>query len=413
MRKARDRRRRFAQTIQDSARSTPDRQGSLVDSFRSSIVGPGSASGRQESAASIMPPPSTPPRKWQSLSTDFDYDPAQSKLWNGTKRKLDESITDDEYRTPKSTKISHRRSRTVGNSVMSAPPRGFSHSPYKSRIDISAVPKGSMLNDILMKQARRLAPTAKSDTTHTDYFRLKALGIDPDTPVVPTGKKRNRAESMTNGDSRIIEKVGQPGGQPGIPEASSSSTIISKTHHTTKNDDDDEALFAQIRSVRQALAESEQWMHSERQSMERSTPSKQEQPQPSTSPPQPPSEETPAQRRLREIKERGHQPSRTEVRLRALGDEALLPKGFWDGEGMGLSLVKGKGKGREEEEGGQRPNGILQQQQQRPNGPVGFAALQRAKWIGPGSHGFAPEADMDREMEMEKEGASADDAILL
>ncbi len=406
MRKARERRRRFAQTIQDSARSTPVRQGSLVDSFRSSIGGHGSASGRQDTAASIMPPPSTPPRKWQSLSTDFDYDLAQSELGNGTKRKRVISNEGNDHRTPKTTKIGHRRSQTVGNSVMSAPPRGFSHSPYKSRIDISTVPKGSMLNDILMKQARRLAPTAKSDTTHTDYFRLKALGIDPDTPVVPTGKKRTRAESMTNGDSRIIEKVGhetQPGGQLGTQETSQSLTIPSKTHHTTKNDDDDEALFAQIRSVREALAESEQWMHSERQSMERSTPSKQ--PRPSTSPPHLPSEETPAQRRLRELKERGHQPSRTEVRLRALGDEALLPKGFWDGEGMGLSLVKGR-----EEEGVEWGiNGVMQQQQQRqlPNGPMGFAALQRAKWIGPDSRGFAPEAYM------EKEGASADDAILL
>lgn len=392
MRKARERRRNFAKSIQDSARSTPDRQSDMVDSFRSSVLGHRTPPVRQSSAASMIPPPSTPLQDWQSTLTDLDHDQARSDSGKGTKRKRDVTTTGDNYRTPKTTKISHRRSQTVGSSVMSAPPRGLSHSPYKSRIDISTVPEGSMLQDILMKQARRLAPNAKSDTTRTDYFRLKALGIDPDTPVVPLSGKRTRAESMTNGDGRIIEAVAHET-QRTSPNPNKPPTI----HRTAKNDDD-EALFAQIRSVREALAESEQWMQSERQSIERSTASKQA----SMSPPQ---SETPAQRRLREIKERGHQPSRTEVRLRAMGDKALLPKGFWDREGMGLSLMKGKGK---EQKGGlenqfdqQRPNGMTSQP---PNGLMGFAALGRM----PRHQGF------DRHgSEGAEQGASADDAILL
>lgn len=410
MRKARDRRRMFAESIRDSARSTPDRRSDMVNSFRSSVLRHWSPPMTPNSAESTMPPPSTPLQNWQSLPTDSDHDQARSESGKGTKRKRDASIKGDDYRTPKTTKISHRRSQTVGNSVMSAPPRGLSHSPYKSRIDISTVPEGSMLQDILMKQARRLAPTAKSDTTRTDYFRLKALGIDPDTPVVPTSKKRTRAESMTNGDGTIIETVVHDSQSRGASETQRESQNPAKpstTRHTAKNDDD-EALFAQIRSVREALAESEQWMQSERQSVERSTASKQA----SMSPPQ---SETPAQRRLREIKERGHQPSRTEIRLRAMGDKALLPKGFWDGEGMGLSLMKGKGK-REEDGlgaraappnrfGQQRPNGVTPQP---PNGLMGFAALGRMNGVIPRQRGF------DRHgSEGAEKGASADDAILL
>jgi len=410
MRKARERRRIFAKSIQDSARSTSDRQSIVVDSFRSSVIGHRSPPVRQTSTASTMPPPSTPSQNWQSLPTDLDHNQVQSESGKATKRKRDVSIKDDDYRTPKTTRISHRRSQTVGDSIMSAPPHGLSHNPYKPRIDISTVPQGSMLHDILRKQARRLAPTAKSDTTHTDYFRLKALGIDPDTPVVPLSKKRTRAESMTSGDSRIIETVAhetQPGGQSETQRTSSDLANPSTIPHTAKNDED-EALFAQIRSVREALAESEQWMQSERQSMERSTASKQV----SMSPPK---SETPAQRRLREIKERGHQPSRTEVRLRAMGDKALLPKGFWDGEGMGLSLMKGKGK--EEEDGmgapaaplnqfgQQMPNGVMRQP---PNGLMGFAALGQMNGVIPSHQGFhRPDS------EGADKGASADEAILL
>lgn len=407
MRKARERRRNFAKSVQEFARSTPQRESDSTGPIRSSAVGPRIPLAERDTSTLTMPPPSAPFKKRQSLPVDIDDDSAQSEAGKGAKRKRDVESTGENHRTPKTTKIGHRRSQTVGNSVMSAPPHGLSHSPYRSRIAVSSVPEGSMLNDILMEQARRLAPIAKSDTTRTDYFRLKALGIDPDTPVVPRTRERSRAEPMTDGDTRSTQSAAQqshsieqiefqPALQSHAPPSTSSPAVKM---------DEDEALFAQIRSVREALAESEHWMHSERQSIERSTTSQQT----SMSPPEP---ETPAQRRLREIKERGHQPSRTEVRLRAMGDKALLPKGFWDGEGMGLSLTKGKSKENESRSdppaaslnhfGQSRPNGI---RQQHANGLMGFAALGQMNNVIPGQ--FRQEA------EGANKGASANDAIEL
>lgn len=330
-----------------------------------------------------MAPPPRAGQKRTSLPTGLDNDQLQVGNAKGSKRKREDAMVADDYRTPKPTKISHKRSRTVGD-AMSAPPHGLSHSSRKSRIDVSRVPQGSLLNDILMKQARRLAPAAKSDTTQTDYFRLKALGIDPDTPVIPATKKRPRAESEISAGSTSIEK------SPAYMKSTSqldprSRSPLAKPPNTAQ--DDDEEFFAQIRSVREALAESEQWMQNERQSIERSA-------TPQQSSYSPPTIETPAQRRLREIKERGPTPSRTELRLRAMGDKALLPKGFWDGEGMGLSLNKGKGKKEE-------PVPMI-----RANGLMGFAAMSQMNGVIEHDAGSVGR-------EESKKGASFEDAIEL
>lgn len=409
MRKGRERRKNLAKSVQESARSASHRQSDLSSSFRSSITGSQSPLGRQDNPAATMPPPATPLQKRQSLPVGFDLEQAQSESAKGKKRKRDDAITDDHHRTPRPNKITHRRSQTVGNSIMSAPPHGLSHSPYKSRIDISEVPEGSMLSDILMKQARHLAPTAKCDTTRTDYFRLKALGIDPDTPVVPLTKKRPRTESATTGKSRSTRPSTSDLPLTLRPTSQTASENLGAPPKTSQAaDDEDEALFAQLRSVREALAETEQWMQTERQSFERSVT-----PQPISA--SPPNVETPAQRRLREIKERGPTPSRTELRLRAMGDKALLPKGFWDGKGMGLSLVK---KGREKEVTTPTPpsrsNGS---NGQVGTGLMGFAALGQQGQINGAFGGLSRSGigihRQDSEEAMKVAGASVEDAIEL
>ena len=357
-------------SIQQSARNSPQRQ----IGFSASLAAEGHANLllRQESQTKVIPPPSEPPHKRQSLPADFGPEKLQSEAAAGTKRKRDDAIQSAIEILPRPTKVSHRRTQTLGNSI-SAPPYRISRPVRRSRLDVSKVPEASLIHETLMKQARRLAPNAKSDTTRTDYFRLKALGIDPDTPVVPLTRKRTRDEVRTNGATKAVKSSPQT---PASKLATKPSMAQSSTHtpHTPSQStsDQDEALFASLRSVRQALAESEQWMQTERQSIERQSGQRTATPQTSASPP---ITETPAQRRLREIKERGHTPSRTEVRLRAMGDKALLPKGFWDGDGMGTSLY-GKGKGKEDSSTPTPMRGPSVQCSQ-PMGPpmMGFAAL--------------------------------------
>lgn len=358
-------------SIQQSARSSPKRP---LDT-RTSLAAEGLASSllRQGSPAKLMPPPSESLHKRQSLPAGFGPEQVSSDTAAGTKRKRDNVIPSADEILPRPTKINHRRSQTLGNS-MSAPPYRVSRSVYKSRVDTSKIPEGSMFHEVLMKQARRLAPNAKSDTTRTDYFRLKALGIDPDTPVVPLTKKRTRNEVDVNRAGKAIKSSPQPPPSSNATETPAAQTPTQKPSTSFKPaDDDDEALFASLRSVREALAESEQWMQSERQSIERQSTERTATPQTNASSVD---NETPAQRRLREIQERGHTPSRTEVRLRAMGDKALLPKGFWDGEGMGKSLY-GKGKEKDLEAMTPTPLPGPPFQPSQPMGPprMGFAAL--------------------------------------
>ena len=407
MRRAKERRRNLAKSIQDSAKSERQKQSDRKSSLASLVSSTGASErsvGQPKSPGNMMLPPMNPLQKRQSLPADFDKEQSQLENSTGTKRKREDSGRGVDQDTPRRTKIHHKRSDTIGDSIMSAPPRPMTRTPYKSRMDVSQVKDGSLLSDILMRQARRLAPNARSDTTRTDYFQLKALGIDPDTPVVPLTRKRTREEMETD------EAKSSKGMNLSSP-LSTHSKRLSRSQPATQTQpnsgkasgsaDDDEELFAQIRSVREALAESEQWCRSERQSIEKSMT-----PQPDTSP-----NETPAQRRLREIRERGRTPSRTEVRLRAMGDKALLPKGFWDGEGMGMSLV---GKGKQKEVATPRPPSPPRKQV--GSARRGFAALEKQGQTNGITNGSFRSANNQRQQPAggkKQTGSSAEDAIEL
>lgn len=410
MRRAKQRRRNFASSIQNSAKKERQKQldrKTSLSSLASSTGGSESPAGQQRNPKNMMPPPLTPLQKRQSLPADFDNEQSQLENPTGMKRKREDPGRSVDQGTPRRTKIYRQQSRTIGDSIMSAPPHPVTRTPYKSRMDVSKVKDGSLLSDILMKQARRLAPHARSDTTRTDYFQLKALGIDPDTPVVPSTKKRTRDEMEIDGTESSTGTIL-------LSPRSTHSTRLSVSGSVTKAqpdsakvsgsaNDDDEELFAQIRSVREALAESEQWCRSERQSLEKSMT-----PQPESSPA---NNETPAQRRLREIKERGPTPSRTELRLRAMGDKALLPKGFWDGEGMGMSLA---GKGKQKEVAKLLPPS--RQREQVRAAPRGFAALERQGQMNGFTSGPFPPANNQVQQAAEAQrqaGSSAEDAIEL
>ena len=416
MRKAKQRRRKLAESIQRSAKNERQKHNSRLSlsSLASSMGGSESPVGGQEDPKKTMLPPQTPLQKRQSLPTDSEDGQSQLEKSTGTKRKREDPDKNIGNSTPRRTKIHHSRSQTVGGSIMSAPPRPMTRTPYKSRMEVSKVKDGSLLSDILMKQARRLAPNARSDTTRTDYFQLKALGIDPDTPVVPLTKRRRDEMEVDEADTSTRTAPLSP--RPTQSTQLSVSQPAPQTHpnpaKASGSADDDEELFAQIRSVREALAESEQWCRSERQSLEKSMT-----PQPETPPP---NKETPAQRRLREIRERGPTPSRTELRLRAMGDKALLPKGFWDGEGMGMSVVgkKGKGKGKEVATFVPPPR----QREQLGAAPRGFAALEKRReqtngfWSAPfppanNNHNQSRRAPP--EAQQKQAGSSAEDAIEL
>ena len=382
-RKGRDRRRNFAKSIQDLACSTRRRQSDLEALPRSVCT---ARPNRIDEGSN------------RAVPAEHNY----QKSAVGVKRKLGDTIMRTSHQTPKQTKINHRHSHTSGNSSTSASPYGISHSPRSPRRDIAGVAEGSLLDEILMKQARRLAPTARSDTTKTDYFRLKALGIDPDTPIVPRTKERVTAPMVSFGEGKSVrvspERQAFTSRQPASRSVLSAYPSDVNAQATVASDED--ALFAQIRSVREALAESEKWFQSERQSIERSLTSLQTE---VSLPNSIPDIETPAQRKLKEIKQRGPIPSRSELRIQAMGDRALLPNGFWDGPGMELKLIEERSKTTETRDSDLALSHI---EQRGPGGSTGFAALAHTNGISTGGV-------QRQKREEQKGGVSAEDAIEL
>ena len=228
-------------------------------------------------------------------------------------------------------KSQHGRSQTRGNSMSISQSRQTSElsSPYgdfKSAI----LSDGTLVDEALMKKARRLVPRARTDTTRTDYFKLKAMGIDPDTPIIPTTRKRrNPDESETTAhkqprlstDSSSVHPQAVPstnGGHPAIPNPG--TTPVAKG--ILNNEDKLEELFALSRQAREAMAESEAWFRKTRETLERSGSG-------NSRPSHRHSHETETEKE-KKLRESHWTPSRTELRLRATNGGGFLPKDYWE-----------------------------------------------------------------------------------
>ncbi|KAL8828168.1 MAG: hypothetical protein Q9191_002744 [Dirinaria sp. TL-2023a] len=165
----------------------------------------------------------------------------------------------------------------------------------------------------------------KMDTTCTDYFRLKAVGLDPDTPVVPlTSKKRPRGEDSPKSEKRFKSALnrlreGLPVDPPSEESNRDGKISVLQPHRpsTHSGEDGDESLFVRSRKLREIMAESISWLRSERARSERSSKGIIRPLTDGISVPTNSEDSWPAL-------------SRTEQRLRATGAHGLLPKA-WEG----------------------------------------------------------------------------------
>ena len=308
-RRGKERRRTLAQSIRNNSQSPSPKLLQFDESPFSKIL-------RSKTKSSLskdfvdMPPPSVKEKFVKTLPArlgEEEYSPSNNLGLVGVKRKREEDNSLAKENLQSNPNLRHKHSSTVGTFTSSAPSHKAIQRSLRKSVDLSRAGDGSLLGNTLMRQARRLAQNAKSDTTQTDYFKLKAMGLDPDTPIVPESKKRPRAATITGGNAASHEK-------------SSALTMHKPPAPSTPSkplDDEDETFFTSIRSVRDTLADSTSWFQTERQSIERSmTPKINGLPSRS---------EMPAERRLREFRERGPAPTRAELRQRAIGDQSLLP----------------------------------------------------------------------------------------
>ena len=165
----------------------------------------------------------------------------------------------------------------------------------------------------------------RTDTTRTDYFRLKALGVDPDTPIVPqTVRKRLLTDVDRAGRKRTKLSPAHKGSSPsprdeGMQDGGFVAEMVSPLTQSTDvaHDNSDEALLAQMQVLRDTMADSMSFFRAERSKtllmdshVEDRAP-----------------KDTAKHRNLREFATTTT--SRTEQRLRRTGAHGLLPKG-WD-----------------------------------------------------------------------------------
>jgi len=300
LRKGKERRKKFAESMRELSQSTrrlPDTDGTLRLA----------SDGRDAKVEGAMPPPTRPPAKRNSLPAEIIHDVQRSDT-APNKRKRDNQSLHTEHSPPRRIKVHHKRSRTVTSVLDSNLMSGNTHVPLKNH----------------SYSTTRLSFGGKVDTTNTDYFRLKALGLDPDTPVVPlTSKKRMRDDDTIRGEKRSKQSPDQDfikvqSGDPAVTQVDQHNGVPTTPRRKSNwqdEEDSDEALFARLRQVRDAMSDSISWFQLERAKSERT----------SSGGHGASSNEGPVQKRLREFQTT---PSRTEQRLRTTGAHGLLPKAW-------------------------------------------------------------------------------------
>ena len=406
LRRSRDERRKLAQSMREKAKSSPQQQADLGISL------PVNESGQNRQETTSMAPPSRNKRK--SLPNDLDLHPQQTAEMPLSKKqrreasmappsrnkrkslsiefdtqqtaatppckkqKSDERVRKAQLLASRRIESHHRRSKTLDTPISSSRLRRDSNSLH-SFPDFSHLGDGSILSHSVLQKARNLVPSVKIDTTRTDYFLLKSLGIDPDTTLVPrTSRKRRSDEPHPEGikirkpspPESYSHAAGKSSGNCIKPSTSARdvadsangvkpttsaqattnsannvgpSTPATATSLSTKsvqlsrsapapsaNDEYDsiEALFAEARAVREALKQDIAWYRAEREkhrlSFDTSSSSSRSKKHHVL-----PRSETEKERRLREFK---RTPSRTEQRLQATKANGLLPAN-WSGFG--------------------------------------------------------------------------------
>lgn len=372
LRRGREERRKFAQSMREMARNSPQQQ---EDLGRSLLVNEG---GRDCQKTGSMAPPSRNKRK--SLPDDLDlHSQETTETPPSKKQRRDERIQKAQLGASRRIENHHNRSRTLENPISSSRMRRHSISRHSFRPDFSHLGDGTILSHSVLQKARHLVPSVKIDTTRTDYFLLKSRGIDPNTTLVPrTSRKRPSEEPQPDGIK--IRKLSPPDSYPyaagkssangvkisrsspiatnsansirpststAAPSSStkdvqlSTSAAVSSSYtkdvqlsrsapaaSATDGYDSDEALFAQVRAIREAMAQDIIWYRAEREksrlSVATSSSSGKSKKQRISR-----RKETEKERRLREFKST---PSRTEQRLKATKANGLLPEN-WSGFG--------------------------------------------------------------------------------
>jgi hypothetical protein len=238
-------------------------------------------------------PPVLVPRIW--------HGPQKSSLAGHKRKSFDGDELSATMNGNSSRKVAkdhgHRRSQNVSSlSNMSKPSSFGKVNAYSSPPRLSSstfLGRSILLDRGVGSVAKRPMRGRKTDSTHTDYFRLKALGVDPDTPFIPETKsslerKRRRQEELShlaprkrasNSSSMKAQSLGQVEASSSVspqasrnitaPETSFSTSQQTQSEAQSRSLDDDHEFLRQIREVREAMSEDTQWFRTQAAEIEK------------------------------------------------------------------------------------------------------------------------------------------------
>ena len=354
---------------------------------------------------SSMPPPKSPPKQ-RAIN-------GPPKLTNGEERSRALTLQSRDLMSSglrmsgQKHQISHhRRSQTLGGSINATQSGRISKLHASVNGTRRFIGANELMSSSLIEKARLLV-SGRTDKTRTDYFRLKAMRVDPDTPVIPQGRKRIRDSESSDHKSSKSPRLSPPESSPSSQRQSLTKSSVNNSSTNTPTprfDADEEELFAQVRQVREAMAEDEAWFKEERERQEKRRGGS------NNGPDRP---ETEKERRLREFR---FTPSRTSVRLRQTNARGLLPEGYWaDGpnrEKARRDEDSGSGQSSGSGSMGNDPRAPRAPRAPRPSAPAaGFAAFATG-----GGGAFRPALTASTNgfgSGFAGTGSSADDAIEL
>ncbi|KAL8692271.1 MAG: hypothetical protein Q9218_002664 [Villophora microphyllina] len=343
LRKGRERREIFAKSLLEMSRSSRMRQSQNQALIQPRLMGsylyPEADKDRKKHTGPPAPPLSDLKRK--SLPSDFGDDNLPDAEANNKRRRQEppEGTKDSKPLLDRSFQPHHQRSKTMGDSQKRP------ESIYARKPDFRHLDENTHINERALQKARRLVGTAKLDTTRGDYFQLKSRGINPDTLNIPdfssgSGGKRSRVDEQIERVRKLLKpSLSAPKKPTSLPEKSfDQSTEASFPAHTTQataisastinsanpapND-----LLAQIRKVREQLAEGTSWFKEEREKGERASSSRSSEVTPN--PQLKSSIQLPTQSNGHQPRQRDSAATRARLRLEKTKANGLLPPD-WD-----------------------------------------------------------------------------------
>ncbi|KIW20694.1 hypothetical protein PV08_01271 [Exophiala spinifera] len=195
-----------------------------------------------------------------------------------------------------SSSLGHKRSKTMSTSsepssssvLGGRPPVPVFHSSTNRPPHVSIFSGKSVFGrSTSIQDLRRSSMEQKMDNTHTDYFRLKAMGLDPETPIVPDTKetlairKRKEEEERRSVLARARRRPFVPSSAQSSPPSASpqpvfapieTSPLISRSTTpivVSKKPVVEDDFLKQIREAREALKEQEDWFKQQAVEFER------------------------------------------------------------------------------------------------------------------------------------------------